>query len=121
MKKNYYPKVGETFYWENLEGEIHEDKCFKIEGEDIPTLETMFFISLSENGGGTFVTESDILNPNSKKVIKFKKELAKQKAKEITDYISQKEIREILFNRLSRSYYEDDANEILDILSKDYE
>ena len=45
-----YPKVGEKFYWKDQEGNISEDTCLKIEGDDIQTLETMFFIHISKNG-----------------------------------------------------------------------
>ena len=65
-----YPKVGEKFYWKDQEGNISEDTCLKIEGDDIQTLETMFFIHISKNGGGCFVTESDLIRmklKNSKK------------------------------------------------------
>ena len=78
-----YPKVGEKFYWKNQDGEIFEDTCLKIEADDIPTLETMFFISLTENGGGCFITESDIIDSNSDEVKKFKKEQAEKKVKEV--------------------------------------
>ena len=51
----------------------------------------------------------------------YKKKKAKEKAKEIANYISQEEIHSILYSKLRKNYYsEDDANHILDILS-DYE
>ena len=104
--KNYLPKVGDTFYWEefdletNTPGEIHEDICLKIEEENNPDLETMFFVSLSKNGGGCFVTESDILDPNSKKVQEFKKKIVDEKVKHVINYISQEEVRQILIKKL---------------------
>ena len=79
------PKVGEKFYWKDLDGVIYEDTCLKIGGKDIRTLETMFFIELTKNGGGEFVTESDILDPNSDEVKDFKKEQAAKKVKKIID------------------------------------
>lgn len=112
-----YPKVGETFYWKNQDGEVFENTCLKIEADDIPTLETMFFISLTENGGGCFITESDIIDSNSIEVINFKKEQLKKKLKEISDYISQKEVYDILLDKLNKNGFEEVATSILDILS----
>jgi len=112
-----YPKVGERFYWKNQDGEIFEDTCLKIEGDDIPTLETMFFIFLTENGGGGFVSESDIIDSNSIEVINFKKEQAEKKVKEIIDYLNQKEVRKILMAKLINEYGWLEADKILDILS----
>ena len=37
------PKVGENFYWEGIDGEVHEDICMKIEQKDNPDVETMYF------------------------------------------------------------------------------
>jgi len=112
-----YPKVGEKFYWKNQDGEIFEDICLKIEADDIPTLETMFFISLTENGGGCFITESDIIDSNSIEVKKFKKEQAEKKVKEVIDYLNQEDIRKILMAKLINEYDWLEANKILDILS----
>ena len=111
-----FPKVGEKFYWKNLDGEIFEDTCLKIEGKDIPTLETMFFIELTKNGGGCFVTESDIISSNFKEV---KKKLAKKKIKEIIDYLNQDEVYSILFNKLMKHYNWEDSTKILNILTKE--
>ena len=112
-----YPKVGEKFYWKTQEGEIIENTCFKIEEEDNPDLETMFFISISKNGGGCFVTESDIIGSNSDEVKKFKKEQAEKKVKEVIDYLNQEEVRKILMAKLINEYDWLEANKILDILS----
>ena len=112
-----YPKVGEKFYWKNQDGEIFEDTCLKIEADDIPTLETMFFISLTENGGGCFITESDIIDSNSDEVKKFKKEQAEKKVKEVIDYLNNEEVRKILMAKLINEYDWLEANKILDILS----
>ena len=112
-----YPKVGEKFYWKTQEGEIVESTCFKIEEEDNPDLETMFFISISKNGGGCFVTESDIVDSNSKEVIEFKKRLAKQKVNEIIECLSQEEIHNMVYSVLRKSYYEDDASDIFETLT----
>ena len=111
-----FPEVGEKFYWKNLDGEIFEDTCLKIEGKDIPTLETMFFIKLSKNGGGCFVTESDIIDSNSDEVKKFKKEHAEKKIKEVIDYLNQEEVRKILMAKLINEYDWLEADKILDIL-----
>lgn len=117
MKTNIkFPKVGDIFYWEDGDNNIHEAICMKIEGEDIDTLETMFFTYISENGGGYFVTESDIVDSNSKEVIEFKKKQAKQKVNEIIQYLSQEEIHTIVYSALRKSYSEDDASNILETL-----
>ena len=110
------PKVGEKFYWKDIDNVIYEDICLKIEGEDISTLETMFFISLTKNGGGCFVTESDIVDSNSDEVKNFKKEQAQKKVKEISDYISQKEVYDVLLNKLTKEYDWNEANRILNVL-----
>jgi len=111
------PKVGENFYWKDLDNVIHEDTCFNIEEEDNPDLETMFFTYISKNGGGCFVTESDIINSNSVEIKNFKKEQAEKKIKEISDYISQKEVQDYLYNKLCDSFPIKDAKKILNILS----
>lgn len=116
INRKKYPQVGETFYWKDEDNDIHEATCMKIEGEDIDTLETMFFIYISNNGGGTFVTESDIVDSNSKEVIEFKKKQAKQKVNEIIEYLSREEIHTIVYSALRKSYNEDDASNILETL-----
>ena len=111
------PKVGENFYWKDLDGIIHEEICLKIEEEDNLDLETMFFTYITENGGGEFVSESDIVDSNSNEVKNFKKEQAEKKIKEISDYISQKEVQDYLYNKLCDSFPIKDAKKILNILS----
>ena len=110
------PKVGEIFYWKDLDGIIHEEICFKIEEEDNSDLETMFFTYVTENGGGEFITEEDILDPDSDEVKNFKKEQAQKKVKEISDYISQKEVYDVLLNKLTKEYDWNKANKILNVL-----
>ena len=112
-----YPKVCEKFYWKDEDNDIHEAICMKIEGEDIDTLETMFFTYISKNGGGCFVTESDIVDSNSDEVKKFKKEHAEKKVKEVIDYLNQEEVRKILMAKLINEYDWLEADKILDILS----
>ena len=111
------PKVGEKFYWKDHDGIIHEEICFKIEEEDNSDLETMFFTYVTENGGGCFVTESNIIDSNSDEVKKFKKEQAEKKVKEVSDYLNQKEVRKILMAKLINEYGWLEADKILDILS----
>jgi hypothetical protein len=112
-----YPKVGDKFYWKDEDNDIHEAICMKIEGEDIDTLETMFFTYISKDGGGCFITESDIVDSNSDEVKKFKKEHAEKKVKEVIDYLNQEEVRKILMAKLINEYDWLEANKILDILS----
>ena len=112
-----FPKVGDIFYWKDEDNNIHEEICMKIDGEDVDTLETMFYTYISENGSGCFVTESDIVDSNSKEVIEFKKRQAKQKVNEIIEYLSQEEIHTMVYSALRKSYNEDDASNILEILT----
>lgn len=114
-----YPEVGEIFYWKNSDGEIFEDTCLKIEGEDVSTLETMFFIELSKNGGGCFVCESRILDPNSEEVKNFKQEQAKKKIKEVINYINEDKVYGILFNKLIKHYNWEESTNILNILTNE--
>lgn len=117
MKK--YPKVGDTFYWMDDDSDIHEDICQKIEEEDNPDLETMFFTYISSNGGGTFVTESDLISSNSKEVKEYLKKKAADKLKEIAKYISQEEVYEVLKEKLIKhAFTNNEANKILNILTK---
>ena len=112
-----YPKVGDKFYWKDKDNDIHEAICMKIEGEDIDTIETMFFTYISNNGGGCFITESDIVDSNSKEVIEFKKRQAKQKANEFIEYLSQEEFRIMVYSALRKSYNENEVSNILEILT----
>ena len=114
-----YPKVGQKFYWKDQDGNISEDICLKIEGKNIPTLETMFFTHITENGGGYFVSESSIVDSNSKEVKNFKKEQTEKKIKEISNYISQKDVRDILYKKLRTNWSVIDTNRILNLLSNE--
>ena len=110
------PKVGEKFYWKDLDDIIHEEICLKIEEEDNPDLETMFFISISKNGGGTFVTESDIIDSNSDEVKKFQDEVIQKNLKKVYDYINQEKVKKILIEKLTKEYDWLEAHRILNIL-----
>ena len=112
-----YPKVGDKFYWKDKDNDIHEAICMKIEGEDIDTIETMFFTYISNNGGGCFITESDIIDSNSKEVIEFKKKQAKQKVNEFIEYLSQEEFRIMVYSALRKFYDENEVSNILKILT----
>ena len=70
-----YPiKIGDKFAWVDLDGDIHINTCVDIENQDSDQIETMYFIHRSENGGGTFVTEDDIISMDSPTVKQFLKE-----------------------------------------------
>lgn len=112
-----YPKVGDKFYWKDKDNDIHEAICMKIEGEDIDTIETMFFTYISNNGGGCFITESDIVDSNSNEVIEFKKRQAKQKVNEFIEYLSQEESHIMVYSALRKSYDENEVSNILEILT----
>lgn len=111
-----YPKVGEKFYWKDLDGIIHEEICLKIEEEDNPDLETMFFTYVTENGGGEFVGEEDILDPDSDEVKKFQDEVIQKNLKDINDYINQEKVKKILIDKLTKEYNWNEAHRILNIL-----
>lgn len=114
-----YPKVGEIFYWVDENNDIHEDTCLRIDEKDNPDINTMYFIYVSANGGGTFVTEDDVIEPWKMEVVKFKQKKAKEKAQNIAKYISQEEVRCELYNKLRENYFsEDDAEHILNILAE---
>ena len=129
MRKKYeipiigenYPLVGDTIYWKDLDGDIHDDVVVDIDKDPDGNIVTNYFTSRTENGGGCFIDEDSLINPLSMEIVKYKEKRAKEKAKEIADYIGQEEIRSILYNRLRKNHYDEDtASHILDILS-DYE
>ncbi len=108
-----YPKVGELFYWKGCDGDIYQDTCFKIVKK--PGVMCQYFNYLSENGGGTFINEENILDPDSKEVKEYKEYLFNKKIKEFWD----KDMRMMMYERLTdNSINSDTASEVLDILSK---
>ena len=109
-----YPKVGDKIYWKDQDGEIHEDTCLKIEEEDNHNLETMYFTYLSKNGGGSFITESDIINPLSVEIEIYKKNKFKQRVKEISDLFKQDEFKEIISVAYKNRYGEEGGIEMLE-------
>ena len=117
-----YPLVGDTIYWRDKNGEIHDNIVMDIDKDPDGNIVTNYFISRTENGGGVFIDEESLINPLSVDILIYKQKRAKEKTKEIADYIAQEEIRSILYNKLRKynQYDEDSANRILDILS-DYE
>lgn len=129
MRKKYeipvigenYPLVGDTIYWKDLNGNIHDNVVVDIDKDPECYIITNYFISRKENGSGCFIDEDSLINPMSMEIVKYKEKRAKEKAKEIADYINQEEIRSILYSRLRKNHYDEDtASHILDILS-DYE
>ena len=129
MRKKYeipiigenYPLVGDTIYWKDLDGNIHDDVVVDIDKDPECYIITNYFISRTKNGGGCFIDEDSLINPMSMEIVKYKEKRAKEKAKEIADYINQEEIRSILYSKLRKNHYDEDtASHILDILS-DYE
>ena len=105
------PKVGEKFYWKDFDNIIHEEICLKIEEEDNPDLETMFFTYVTENGGGEFITEEDILDPDSDEVKNFQSEVIQKNLKD-----NQEKVKKILIEKLTKEYDWNEANRILNIL-----
>ena len=116
-----YPEVGEKFYWKDCDGEMHDDICLKIEKDPDGNVETNYFTYIDENGGGIFVNESALVNPLDMAIRVYEEKKAKSKVKEISQYLSQEEVRSILYSKLRKNWYDEDtASHILDILS-DYE
>lgn len=116
-----HPKVGDIFYWKDMNGNIHEEKCFKIENYGEPNVEAMYFTYVNPNGGGAFVTSDVIISPNSSEVQEYKQKKAKEKAKEIADYISQEEVYSILIDRLcNHAFTKNESIKILNILNGHY-
>lgn len=112
-----YPQVGDVIYWKDVDGEMHDDVCLKIEHKDDPDIATMYFIYLTPNGGGTFVTEDYIINPLSADIDIYKEKRAKEKIKEISNYIAQEEVKNIIVNKLSKFYSDEQVDQILEILT----
>lgn len=109
-----YPLVGDTFYWKDQDGEVHEDVCLKIEQQDNPDVETMYFTWLSPNGGGVFVSEDCIINPLSIEIEIYKKNKFKKKVKEIVDLFNQDEFKEIISVAYKNRYGKEGGIEMLD-------
>ena len=116
-----YPNVGDTIYWEDLDGVIHDDVVLDIDKDPEGKVVTNYFTYISDNGGGVFIDEESVLDPELDKVKEYRNNKAKDKVREISKYFLQKEIRNIYHKRLSKWYNEDEAMDILNILSLDYE
>lgn len=116
-----YPQVGETFYWKDEDGEMHDNICLKIDKDPDGNIETNYFTYLSPNGGGIFVNESALVDPLDMAIRVYEKKKAEAKVKEISQYLSQEEVRSILYSKLRKNWYDEDTcTHILDILT-DYE
>ena len=129
MRKRYeipiigenYPLIGDTIYWKDMDGDIHDDVVVDIDKDPDGNIVTNYFISRTENGGGCFIDEESLIDPMSMEIEVYKKKRAKEKVKEIADYINQEEIRNILYSKFRENYYSEvEASHILNILS-DYE
>jgi len=108
-----YPNVGDVIYWKDEDGDMHDDVVLRV--EKIPGVETVYFISVTKNGGGSFITESDIINPLSADIQIYKKKKLKEKIDKVW---SDNDFREEMFNRLKKTYGEDQAYKMIDILSE---
>ena len=83
MEEIKYPKVGEKFYWKDIHGNVCEDICLRIDVDPENVIQTMYFTYLSENGGGSFVTEEDIIGIDSDEVKKYRERIAIKKANQV--------------------------------------
>lgn len=118
----FYPKIGDTIYWKDLDGNMHDDVVVDIEEypqEPDCDVETNYFTKRTEHGG-EFIAESDLILPSSPEVDEYKKKKAKELKKEVLEYISRDDVRSILYERLRESLFEDDTCEmILEVLTSD--
>lgn len=64
MKRKRLPKVSEKFYWEDLQGEIHEETCREIR-------DGLYFCETPDKDHNTFLNEEEILDPDCHKVRRF--------------------------------------------------
>lgn len=114
-----YPKVGDIFYWKDMDGNIHEGKCFKIENVCETNDKAMYFTHVNTNGCGSFVTNDVIIPSNSPEVQEYKQKKAKEKAKEIADYFSNPEVYQIVFDKLcNHGFTKSQSFKILDVLKE---
>ena len=112
-----YPKVGEKFYWKDSDGNISESYCKRIDKDPEGLIITNYFIYITPNGGGSFITEDEILDSESDEVIKFKKKLCKEKIdKFINEIKNDNDIYHELHTRLNEYFCEKDSTKILNII-----
>lgn len=102
MKKIRYPKVGETFYWIDEDGDIHEATCMKIKEDPEGLIETIYYTYISENGSGTFIGEEDIVDANSEEVVEYRKQHAVEKFEKIKELLQDEYVREIVYDKLHK-------------------
>lgn len=113
-----YPLVGDTFYWKGDDGEVHEDVCMKIEQQDNPDVETMYFTYLSENDGGVFVTEDCLINPLSMEIRIYKDNKCKKEIEYVASKFADENFRSLVYPIVRRFLDEDYASMLLDQLSE---
>ena len=114
---NNYPAIGDTFYWKDEDGNIQDDICLKIEHENDLDIETMYFTYISPNGGGYFITESDIINPSTVEVKNYKKEKAKEKILQFIKDLEDNDYRNYISNVLGKIVDKHIINDMLNSLS----
>lgn len=118
-RKFNLPNVGDTIYWKDLDGNMHDDVVLRIDKDPDPDILPKYFVNLYKNGGGAFLDEDSLIDPSSKEVTEYKKKRASEKTKEIADYLSQSDVHEILFQKLNKEYSADESEFILEILRKE--
>ena len=111
-----YPKVGETFYWIDEEGDIHEETCMKIFEDPKGQIETIYYTYVSENGGGIFINEEDIVDPDSEEVEEYRKQHAVEKFEKIKELMRDDYVRKIIYDMLHSNI--DDSKIINSILTE---
>ena len=113
-----YPLIGDTIYWKDVDGNIHNDVVVDIEKDPDGIIVTNYFISRTENGGGCFIDEDGLIDPMSMELEVYKQKIAKEKEKEIANYISRTDVKQILYDKLKKAYYDEDTiYHILDVLT----
>lgn len=71
-RSEYMPKVGDKFYWEDSVNRIHESICYEIVEQKNHAI--MYYTTPKGEQYRTFVTEYDILDPELKRVKKYREE-----------------------------------------------
>lgn len=111
-----YPKVGDTIYWEDYDGNLHDNVVLRVDKDPEGIYVTNYFIK--DGYCECFIDEESLIHPESDKIKKFKNSLIKREEKEITQYLSQEDVRHIIYKKLCTSFSKDDIDNIIDLLTK---
>jgi len=107
-------KVGDTIYWMDDLGVIYDEICVRI--SDYPGEETLYYTYETANGGGSFLAESDLLDPDSDEVQEYKKKVFEAKINDMIDNFQIYEIYKAFYDKLCNHFTKDTTEKILDII-----